>query len=260
MDEKIEKLKSIAKEAGEIIKDGFFAKKSVRYKGLVDLVTEYDVATENFVKKRLAKEFKEYEIVAEESFIKKGENNKVIYLDPIDGTTNFVHSLPHVAISIAIWENKQPVYSVVYNPILDEMFWAVKGKGAFLNEKKLEVSKEKDLQRSLVATGFPYSKVEKGVEYRWVLESLANLLPLVQDIRRLGAASLDIYYCAQGIFEGYYEIDLKPWDVAAGILILQESGGKVSDIYGDDYSFDKKSIVCSNGFIHDKLIDNLAKI
>ncbi len=260
MNNKIEKLKSIAKEAGKIITDGFDSKKSVKHKGLVDLVTEYDVATENFIKKRLTQEFKEYEIVAEESFVSRGKNDKVIYLDPIDGTTNFVHSLPHVAISIAVWENDKPICSVVYNPVLNEMFWAVKNSGAFLNGKKLEVSKEKDLQRSLIATGFPYSKVKKGVEYHWVLDSLSNLLPLVQDIRRLGAASLDICYCAKGVFEGYYEIDLKPWDVAAGILILQESGGKISDIYGDDYSFDTKCIVCSNGNIHKQLIDNLEKI
>jgi myo-inositol-1(or 4)-monophosphatase len=140
------------------------------------------------------------------------------------------------------------------------MFWAQKGKGAYCNEVKLSVSSQGTLQQALIGTGFPYAKVNKGIEYEWVLKCMTNLLPNIQDIRRYGAAALDLCYLAQGKLDAFYEIDLKPWDVAAGILILQEAGGMVSDSSGKSYYLGSKSIVASNGAVHDELTKYLYQI
>ncbi len=258
--EQIEILKNIAKEAGEIIKEGYHKTKEVRHKGVVDLVTEYDISVEKFVMKKLKNDFKEYVLVGEESHEGAYDFNKAIYIDPIDGTTNFVHGFPHIAISIGVWEDKEPVMAVVYNPILDELFWAVRGKGAYRNDKKLSVSTQNSLQQSLIGTGFPYAKVNQGIEYYWVINSLSNLLPHIRDIRRLGAAAVDLCYLAEGCIDAFYEIDLKPWDVAAGILILLEAGGKVSNVHNKPYGLNDKSIVCSNGLVHEQLLNKLEKI
>jgi len=258
--QKIERLKQIAIEAGEIIREGYHATKEITHKGTVDLVTQYDVAVEKFVIEQLQIEFSEYTLVGEESHHGSYHYDKAIYIDPIDGTTNFVHGFPHLALSIGVWEAGEPIMAVVYNPILEEMFWAVRGKGAYLGEKQLSVSTQDTLQQSLIGTGFPYAKVNAGVEYHWVINCLTNLLPYIRDIRRLGAAAVDLCYLAEGRIDAFYEIDLKPWDVAGGILILQEAGGEVSNVYGEVYGFDDKSIVCSNGSIHKQLLEKLEEI
>ena len=259
---KIEILKSIALEAGKIVREGFHTNKKVTHKGLVDLVTDYDVETEKFILSALKKDFPDYTLIGEESHSEKDDYHakKAIYIDPIDGTTNFVHGIPHLAISIGVWEDGVPLMAVVYNPILDEMFWAEAGEGAYCNGAKLSVSHQKDLQQSLIATGFPYAKVNQGIEYKWVIQSLTKLLPHIRDIRRLGAAALDLCYLAEGKTDAFYEIDLKPWDVAAGILILLESGGKVTNSSGGVFDFDDKGVVASNGEIHAQLLGYLEAI
>ncbi|RLA77358.1 MAG: inositol monophosphatase [Epsilonproteobacteria bacterium] len=257
---KIEIVKNIVLEAGKIVKEGFYAKKKVTHKSLVDLVTDYDVKTENFILDALAKEFPEYTLVGEESHHGTYHHDKVIYIDPIDGTTNFVHGIPHLAISIGVWDHGTPRMAVVYNPILDELFWAVAREGAFKNGSRLSVSTQVKLQQSLIATGFPYVKVDRGLEYHWVIQSLTDLLPNIRDIRRLGAAALDLCYLAEGKTDGFYEIDLKPWDVAAGILILLEAEGRVSNSSGKIFDFDDKGLVASNGKIHAQLLKYLRPI
>lgn len=257
---KIEILKQIVKEAGTIVKKGYHANKEILHKGVVDLVTQYDVETENFLLKALKAHFPEYHLVGEESHHGGFEYQKAIYIDPIDGTTNFIHGIPHLAISLGVWEENEPIMGIVYNPILDEMFWALKGEGAYCNGVKLHVSTQNILQQSLIATGFPYAKVNAGIEYHWVIDSMSRLLPHIQDIRRLGAAAIDLCYLAQGKTEGFYEVDLKPWDVAAGILVVLEAGGKVTDLNGGSYRFGSKSIVATNGAIHQQLLAHLAKI
>ncbi|HFS85114.1 MAG TPA: inositol monophosphatase [Epsilonproteobacteria bacterium] len=256
----IETLKQIALDAGKIVKEGYHSTKEVKHKGTVDLVTEYDVKTEQFVLAQLKETFPGYTLVGEESHSGSYHYDKAIYIDPIDGTTNFVHGIPHLAVSIGVWEKGEPTLAVVYNPILDELFWAEKGKGAYLGETKLQVSEQAQLQSALIATGFPYAKADAGPEYRWVIECMTRILPYIQDIRRLGAAAPDLCYLAQGKTEAFYEIDLKPWDVAAGILILREAGGKVSNVKGEPYNFDDKSIVASNGHVHTQLLDKLVEI
>jgi myo-inositol-1(or 4)-monophosphatase len=256
----INTLKQIALDAGQIVKEGYASHKNVSHKGVVDLVTEFDVKTENFIIDQLRKAFPGYTLVGEESHQGSYHYDKAIYIDPIDGTTNFVHGIPHLAISLGIWEQGKPILAVVYNPILEELFWAVKGEGAFCNGEKLMVSTQNKLQNALIATGFPYAKVNAGIEYRWVIDCMTNLLPHIQDIRRLGAAAIDLCYLAQGKVEAFYEIDLKPWDVAAGILIVQEAGGHISNVHNKPFDFDDKSIVASNGKVHQQLMKYLEKI
>jgi myo-inositol-1(or 4)-monophosphatase len=229
----------------------------VQYKGTVDLVTEYDVAIEKSLGKSLQEAFPDFEIIGEESTKEITHPKKAIYIDPIDGTTNFIHGLPFCAISVGIWEDGKPVAGVVYNPVLDECFSAELGMGAFLNGKQIYVSKQRDFQQSLIATGFPYTKVKKDKDYEWVLRTIANLLPITRDIRRTGSASIDLCYVACGKFEAYYECNLKPWDVAAGILIVEEALGKLSNEKGEEYTLDNHIIASSNAFVHSDLLSHI---
>ena len=249
-----EQLINIVLECRELFLDGYHAKKNVHYKGTVDLVTEYDVAVEKRLTISLQKAFPDFVIVGEESTKEITHPTKAIYIDPIDGTTNFVHGLPFCAISVGMWEDAKPLAGVVYNPVLDECFSAERGKGAFLNGDEIHVSKQTDFQQSLIATGFPYTKVQRGEDYEWVLRTMANILPVTRDVRRTGSAAIDLCYVACGKFEAYYECNLKPWDVGAGILIVQEAGGKISDEKGDEYTLDNHIIASSNGFVHDDLV------
>ena len=248
----------IIKKAGKILKKGYYSNKDVTFKAKKDLVTKYDVAVENYLKKRFAKKFKEFNIIAEESDNTLIEFNNSIIIDPIDGTTNFVNGVPHTAISVGVYKDKKPYLAIVYNPILDELYEAKIGKGAYLNGKKLEVSKEENFQKALIATGFPYSSGTNSDDLNDVIKKLKDILPLCQDIRRLGSASIDLCMVAKGTFEGYYEMNLKAWDVSAGILILTEAGGIVTTIDGSEYKlFEDKYIVATNGKIHEELIKNL---
>jgi myo-inositol-1(or 4)-monophosphatase len=256
----IEQLKTIALEAGKLVRTGYHASKTVQHKGVVDLVTEYDVRTEELILKRLAEHFPGYTLVGEESHSGTYHYEQAIYIDPIDGTTNFVHGIPHLGISLGVWEEGRPVMAVVYNPILNELFHAEAGGGACLNGEPIHVSSQTDLQQSLIATGFPYAKVDKGIEYHWVIDVLTSLLPHIRDIRRLGAAAIDLCYLAQGRVDGFYEIDLKPWDVSAGILILQEAGGHVTNQLGEPFDFDHKGIVATNGRVHGQLLEHMRPI
>ncbi len=255
-----EKLINIVIECRELFLQGYHADKNVQYKGTVDLVTEYDVAIEERLSKSLQEAFPDFEIIGEESTKEITHPKKAIYIDPIDGTTNFIHGLPFCAISVGIWEDGRAIAGVVYNPVLDECFSAELGGGAYLNEKRIYVSKQDDFQQSLIVTGFPYTKVNKGEDYEWVLRTMANLLPLTRDIRRTGSASIDLCYVACAKFEAYYECNLKPWDVAAGLLIVEEAGGKVSNEKGEEYRLGEHIILSSNTLVHDKLLKEVKKL
>ncbi len=260
MKDRFEELKSIVVKAGKIVKEGFYAHKEVKHKDIVDLVTQYDVKTEEFLINELKKLLPEYTLIGEESFNTQDIHaKKAIYIDPIDGTTNFVHQIPHCAISVGVWEDGEPLCGVVYNPILDELFYGFKDKGAYLNDKKISVSNQDKLQSALIATGFPYSKAYKGASYRWVVDTIANLLPYIQDIRRLGSAALDICYLSAGRFDGFYEIELKPWDVAGAIPILIEAGGRVSSLENGKYCIGDDAIVVTNSKIHQEILDIIGK-
>ena len=255
--QKLNEFIEIVKKAGEIFKQGFNKNLEIKSKGVKDLVTEYDVEVEKFLINEF-KKFNEYSIIAEETM--QEEFNNSIIIDPIDGTTNFAHHIPHSAISVGVYENKLPKYAIVYNPILNELFYAKKGEGAYKNGKKIKVSNQNNFQRSLIATGFPYSGAENKDDLNWVISRLKEVLPRCQDVRRLGSAALDLCYVAEGKYEGFYEINLKPWDVSAGILIVREAGGMISNEYGSEYDlFEDRCIVASNGTVHKKLVEIIGK-
>jgi len=256
---KYDRLIAIAQQAGTLFLEGYHAHKEVTFKSDVDLVTQYDVAVEKLLKKLLGEAFPEHTLIGEESSDDRTFPEKAIYIDPIDGTTNFVHGIPFCAISIGIWEAQRPVAGCVYNPVLEELFYAEKGKGATLNGEPMRIDDTAEtLPHSLIATGFPYTKVDQGEDYEWVLRTMRSLLPHTRDIRRLGSAAIDLCYVAKGTFAGFYEINLKPWDVAAGILMIEEAGGKVSREDGSPYTLDHRVIVASNGIIHDMLVEKLS--
>ena len=247
------KLIQIIKKAGKILKKGYYSNKDVNFKAKKDLVTKYDLAVENYLKKEFSKYFKEFNLIAEESDNSLVEFGNSIIIDPIDGTTNFVNG-----VSVGVYKDKKPYIGVVYNPILDELYFAKHKKGAFLNGKKIKVSLQNDLQKSLLATGFPYSSGENTKDLKDVIKKIENILPECQDLRRLGSASIDLCMVAKGVYEGYYEMNLKPWDVSAGVIILSEAGGRITNIRGTTFDmFKDKYIVASNGKIHDKLLSKL---
>jgi len=254
-----DRLIAVVQEAGTLFLEGYHSGKEVRYKSDIDLVTQYDVAVEALLKEKLAEAFPEHTLVGEESSEAVTYPEKAIYIDPIDGTTNFVHGIPFCAISVGIWEGQAPVAGCVYNPVLEELFYAEKGKGATLNGEPIRVDDAESLPRALIATGFPYTKIEQGGDYEWVIATMRSMLPFTRDIRRLGSAAIDLCYVARGTFSGFYEINLKPWDVAAGILMVEEAGGKVSRSDGLPYTLDERIIVASNGRIHDSLVEKLPR-
>ena len=252
------KLIKIIKKAGKILKKGYYSNKDVTFKAKKDLVTKYDVAVEDYLKKEFSKYFKEFNLIAEESDNSQIKFSNSIIIDPIDGTTNFVNGVPHTAISVGVYKNKKPYIGIVYNPILDELYSAKVGQGAFLNGKKIKVSNEKDLVKSLLATGFPYSSADNRQDLEGVVERIKIILPSCQDLRRLGSAALDLCFVAKGVYEGYYEMNLKPWDVSAGIIILSEAGGMITNIEGNEFDmFEDKYLLATNGKIHTQMIEKL---
>jgi len=253
----ISDLVNICKRGGDIIKDNFDKKLDVNKKSTIDLVTDIDYFVEKIVKEKLKEKFPSIEIIAEESALDTIEKEKpVFYLDPIDGTTNFVHGFPFVAVSLAYYVKNRAEIGIVYNPIMDELFTAEKSKGAFLNGKAIKVSSTGDMINSLIGTGFPYSIVESD-DNEVIIQRLRNILESSRGVRRAGSAALDLCYTAKGAFDGYYESGLNPWDVAAGKLILEEAGGHVSSLGGGEYDFNESWIVGSNGLIHDDLIGKI---
>jgi myo-inositol-1(or 4)-monophosphatase len=249
----MKRLIEIALEAGKILEDGYRKQKNVSYKGSIDLVTEYDVGVEKFLKKELAPLYTDYVIVGEESSTGTEMPERAIYIDPIDGTTNFVHGFPFCAVSIGFYNKGEAVKGIVYNPVINEMFTAEKGSGAFLNNERIKVSGNNELQKSLVATGFPYT-IANGCFYE-TLPVLGKVLSKTRGIRRAGSAALDLCYTAKGVFDCYYEWNLKPWDVAAGVCILSEAGGIVTDIKGEKHIVTDNFIIGSNGFVHSEMLN-----
>jgi myo-inositol-1(or 4)-monophosphatase len=242
-------------KAGDILLEGMHRDVKANYKGKSDIVTEIDLKSEAFLKEELQKIFKGYNFVAEETANKLVDANKVIYIDPLDGTTNYYHRFPFFAISVAVYNEGVPVEAAVYNPYYKELFVANKGEGAYLNGKRLHVSNKRLLEESLIVTGFTTGVIQK--EGKHLVEILKKISELSHGIRRIGSAALDLCYVAMGVFEGFYEKGLKPWDVAAGKLIVTEAGGKISDIDGEKHEIDSGFIVATNSLIHDELLDIL---
>jgi myo-inositol-1(or 4)-monophosphatase len=220
--------------------------------GINNLVTEYDNKSEHYIINNIKKHFPEHSFLAEESG-KTGEHKtgQIRWvIDPLDGTVNFAHSLPIFSISIAAELDGILLCGVIYNPILNELFVAEKGNGAFLNEQRILVSKSENLASSFLVTGFPYNVKNNpcGCINHFV-EIISNGIP----VRRLGSAALDLAYVSCGRFDGFWEINLNPWDVAAGALLVQEAGGRVTQYNNSDYTIFSQSILATNGLIHEQI-------
>lgn len=245
-----------ALEAGAIIRDLYERPHQVRMKGAIDLVTEADIASEKSILAALNIGFPGDKVLAEESSsdYKNIPSGPVWIIDPLDGTTNFAHGFPYFCVSIAYTVDKVSLVGIIYCPVLDELFLALKGGGAWLNGKPIKVSGRELLIESLVATGFPYD-IQENIEL--VMSQLGRVLPGVRDIRRAGAAALDLAYVACGRLDGFWEINLKPWDTAAGQLLVTEAGGQVTAFNGGHWSPYVPEILASNGCIHDFLSELL---
>lgn len=250
----MEDIKKLVLKGGEILLDYYNKGVTINYKGVRDLVTEADLTVENFFKENISKLYPDIPLVGEESATNDKLNTAFI-LDPLDGTTNFAHHYPAFCISIAYVEDNIIKEGWVYNPLLREFFYGKKGEGAFLNGEKINVSKVRELKKSLLATGFPYLDQYMPM----ILNYFNHILPHCIGIRRGGSAALDLCYTACGRFDGFFELGLKPWDVAAGILLIREAGGRVTDISGEEATPYDKHFVATNSLIHDEIFKYIEK-
>jgi myo-inositol-1(or 4)-monophosphatase len=251
---KLPDLERLARQAGQILRAGYQKEHQVDYKGVIDLVTEVDRQSEDYLLGEIRKRFPGHQILAEESGGMGGGEDQW-YIDPLDGTVNYAHHIPIFTVSIGYASNGTLSLATVYDPMRDEMFTAERGKGAHLNGRPLRVSGAVELQKSLLVTGFPYDA------WNTKFDNFANfvrLAKLTQGVRRLGSAALDLCYVAAGRFDGFWELSLSPWDVAAGGLICEEAGGRVTNVYGgDDYISPPQSILATTPGIHARMMEEL---
>ena len=250
-----------ALEAGALLRERFGRPQDVRFKGTVDLVTDADRRSEAMIAGRVRAAFPDHRLLGEEGARgAEGEpgDDASPYgwlIDPLDGTTNFAHGLPHFAVSIGLEHAGTPLVGVVYDPIREELFAAERAKGATRNGEPIEVSTTDDLVRSLLATGFSYDLTERAQQALvW-----RALITQVQAIRQTGSAALNLCYVAAGRLDGYWERSLSPWDVAAGALIVAEAGGRVSDYRDGPFQPYGREVVASNGWLHPALLAAIAE-
>ena len=247
-----------ANAAGEIIRANWQQPRSIDYKGPIDLVTSTDRAAQYAIVAVLQREFPAHSILAEEETVITGLASEYRWIiDPLDGTTNFVHGYPQVSISIALEFSAQIILGLVYDPLRRECFRAVKGQGATLNGDPIRISIVKELDKALLATGFPYDRRDHADFY---LSFFKKFLTRCQGIRRNGSAALDLCYVAAGRLDGFWELKLKPWDIAAGALIVAEAGGSLSDFSGAAFSINGTETLASNGLIHDEMVKVLSAV
>ncbi|HET7208568.1 MAG TPA: inositol monophosphatase family protein [Terriglobales bacterium] len=246
----------IAREAGALLM-GYFARRiGFEYKGDVDLVTEADRKSEALILERIRSRWPEHDIVAEEGGRVESGSDYRWYVDPLDGTTNFAHGFPVFCVSLAIDYRGKRIAGVVYDPTRGELFAAEQGKGAYLNGEAIHVSKVTNLSESLVATGFPSHKRHKNPNIFFYHQITLR----THGVRRAGSAALDLCCVAAGRFDGFWEFNLNPWDTAAGVLIVEEAGGRVSNFDGGPFEIKSRETVASNGLIHDALIGEFQAI
>jgi len=243
-----------AARAGEVLLHYWGKTHNIEKKGAIDLVTEADVASEKAIIKLIRSVFPDHTIVAEESGVTVGTGSCEWIIDPLDGTTNYAHGLPDFTVSIAFAYEGTLVFGSVLGPVTEELFCALRGRGAHLNGRPIHVSSTQTLMESLLVTGFPYDL--KPV-IRPMMERFELCLMAAQGVRRLGSAALDLCYVACGRFEGFWEQNLAPWDTAAGAVIVREAGGSISDFSNEPYTIDKREILATNGFVHEELVQLL---
>ena len=249
-------MQAMAREAGALLMGYFRQHVKIEYKGDVDLVTVADRKSEALILERIRKQFPTHDVMGEEGArIETGSEYKW-YVDPLDGTTNFAHGYPVFCVSLGVEYRKQRIAAVVYDPTRDEMFVAEKSAGARLNDESIHVSTTAELGQCLIATGFPSQKRHKNPNIYFYHQ----LTLRTHGVRRAGSAALDLCNVASGRFEGFWEFNLNPWDTAAGVLIVEEAGGKVSDFSGGEFQIASRETLATNGLIHEALLHEFQQI
>lgn len=254
-------LDDLTKKAGSSLMSYFrrefrIEKKDLRVGG-TDIVTDADKASEDIIVQAIQRQYPEHDILTEETQIDRIGSKWLWVVDPLDGTVNFSHGYPAFCVSIALMEEEQLIAGIVYDPLRQESFSAIRKGGAFLNGNLIRVSKTDNLNSSMVSTGFPYDKAFSACNN---MAEFCKVLPKVQGLRRGGSAALDLAYVACGRLDGFWELKLKPWDMAAGILLVEEAGGVVSDRTGESTGIFTDSILATNGQIHGNLMEILIKV
>src|SRR5437879_11871770 len=247
---------AMAREAGALLMQYFRQRVAVEYKGEADVVTVADRAAEELIMARLRARWPEHQIMAEEGSTHRSSSDYRWYVDPLDGTTNFAHGFPVFCVSMALEHKGQMVAGVIYDPNRDELFVAEKGSGAYLNQQRIHVSKTDNLAECLVATGFPSHKRHKNPNIFFYHQITLR----THGVRRAGSAALDLCCVACGRFDGFWEFNLNPWDTAAGVLIVQEAGGEVTDMHGGPFQLNSRETLASNKLVHPALVNEFEQI
>jgi myo-inositol-1(or 4)-monophosphatase len=257
MTQYLPEVEAIAREAGALLMGYFASHVTIEYKGDVDLVTEADRASEKMIVERLRSRWPEHGIVGEEGARSAPGADYRWYVDPLDGTTNFAHGYPVFCVSIGlVRKDEQLEVGVLYDPTRDEMFSAQRGQGATLNGKAIHVSQTKKLAESILGTGFPSHKRHKNPNIHFYHQITLRS----HGLRRAGSAALDLANVACGRYDGFWEFNLNPWDTAAGALLVQEAGGRVTRFDGSPFLLDSREVLATNGLIHQELITNFEEI
>ena len=253
-------MSAIAREAGALLLQYFHQALKIEYKGEADLVTAADRASEALIRERITKHFPSHDVLGEEQGLNDRGSEYRWYVDPLDGTTNFAHGFPVFCVSIALEHRSgadgQRIAAVVYDPTRDELFSAEQGRGAHLNGEPIHVSKVARLNECLLATGFPSHKRHKNPNIFFYHQITLR----THGVRRAGSAALDLCDVACGRFDGFWEFNLNPWDTAAGVLIVEEAGGKASRFDGSTFQLDSRETLASNGLLHDALVHEFQEI
>ena len=246
----------IAREAGALLMDYFQQHVKIEYKGDADLVTVADRKSEILIRERIKGRWPSHDILGEEQGLVDTGSDYRWYVDPLDGTTNFAHGFPVFCVSLALEHKHRRIAGVVYAPTRDELFAAEQGSGAYLNQQRIQVSKIANLSESLVATGFPSHKRHKNPNIHFYHQITLR----THGVRRAGSAALDLCCVASGRFDAFWEFNLNPWDTAAGVLIVEEAGGKVTDFQGGPFPINSRETLASNGLLHLALLHEFAEI
>lgn len=237
---------SLALGAGAILRESHGKPLHIEHKGSIDLVTEVDRASESYLRQRIKEGYPDHEILGEEEGLTPSGSAYRWIVDPLDGTTNFAHGFPYYCVSVAMTYEHQLIVGAIFNPVSEELFSAVRGGGATLNDQPIHVSDTVSLDQSLLSTGFPYDVVHKGTN----IPHFERFLYRCQAVRRAGSAALDLCMVASGRYDGFWESGLSAWDVAAGALIVEEAGGKMSNYRGTAFDPYEREMLATNGRIH----------
>lgn len=250
-------IREVAIKAGELLMEYYKEDLSMYLKGDINPVTIADTESEKLIIGEIKKAFPHHSILAEETGGEKQESEWLWVIDPLDGTTNYAHHYPSFCVSIALLKKCKPIMGVIYHPLLSEFFYAERGNGAYLNDRPIKVSNVDKLDKAFLTTGFAYDVHETEDDN---VDNFRAFLKRSMAIRRGGSAALDLAYTACGRFDGFWEMRLHPWDTAAGILMVEEAGGRVTTFDGGDFDIYKKEILATNGLIHNDMIDVLKGI